>query len=157
MPLRRVLKWSRQSSGVAVGRPPRRSGWSRRRCSPGWDVASQPMTSRSQASIANNTRNHRRMPMPYRATLPVRSKRGAVQRPKPGRRHLRRDGARPDGRLRRASIRDQQGGAASRSASKSEHLGMIAMVRDMRGNRATLRQSDRILAEARQTSIRAAS
>src|SRR6476620_5525181 len=35
MPLRRVLKRSRQSSGVAVGRPPRRSGWSRRRCSPG--------------------------------------------------------------------------------------------------------------------------
>src|ERR1700729_1902382 len=34
MPLRCVLK-SRQSSGVAVGRPPRRSGWSRRQCSPG--------------------------------------------------------------------------------------------------------------------------
>ena len=30
------------------------------------------------------------------------------------RRHLRRDGARPDGRLRRASIRDQQGGASRR-------------------------------------------
>src|SRR6516225_3406672 len=30
--------------------------------------------------IGGHSRNHRRMPMPYRATLPVRSKRGAVQR-----------------------------------------------------------------------------
>jgi transposase len=29
--------------------------------------------------IAGHSRNHRRMPMPYRATLPVRPKRGAVQ------------------------------------------------------------------------------
>src|ERR1700724_4130159 len=31
----RIEVITRQSSGVAVGRPPRRSGWSRRRCSPG--------------------------------------------------------------------------------------------------------------------------
>src|ERR1700733_10112668 len=29
--------------------------------------------------IGGHSRNHRRMPMPYRATLPGRSKRGAVQ------------------------------------------------------------------------------
>src|SRR5262249_57319957 len=33
---------------------------------------------RSVILIGGHSRNHRRMPMPYRATLPVRSKRGAV-------------------------------------------------------------------------------
>ena len=36
-------------------------------------------TRRRGILIGVHSRNHRRMPMPYRATLPVRSKRGAVQ------------------------------------------------------------------------------
>jgi hypothetical protein len=35
-------------------------------------------TRRRTIRIGRHSRNHRRMPMPYRATLPVRSKRGAV-------------------------------------------------------------------------------
>jgi hypothetical protein len=38
------------------------------------------------------------------------------------RRHLRRDGARPDSRLRRASIRDQQGGASRRMVVSTARL-----------------------------------
>jgi hypothetical protein len=46
----------------------------RRRC---WtDVITS--TRGEEALIGVHGRNHRRMPMPYRATLPVRSKRGAV-------------------------------------------------------------------------------